>query len=344
MSQPINEFRMHTPSRYSAILLNPIMVFIYGILLTGIGVFIDWNEPVIHLAGTFEDGKIGKLISLRGPSEISHQLIGHFLIVLGEATMVFAVVNGFFERIAKENFNRSLEQYFKDESSKLTSKIETAFQNNIFKTILAERTSKEVAEWLFTSGNISEYLKKPTRMEYQFYKEGDCIHSIHIDDGTVKNISKQPCNYGFRLTLTDTDKFSYSLGQVCIGQIGDMKKLNTAVDGDYEEQIDSNNPKIKTYKLKVPEYMSEESELELSRELKMKFNCDDEIEDFFYTKQFVMPFNLVVKLPKDYSFELFPTFKESDTFGPEYLHENEVLYKMPFMTPGQGFSYRLFKS
>ena len=83
--------------------------------------------------------------------------------------------------------------------------------------------------------------------------------------------------------------------------------------------------------------------VDIDRVFETKFEGNSEgVDDHFYTKLFMMPFELRVYVPTGYKFNIIPTFDEKKLLEPE-PDRGAMVYQIPFLFPGQGFSFALIK-
>jgi hypothetical protein len=288
--------------------------------------------------------------------------LSHFLLIFGEALVVFFLINVVLEHETKQRFLDETKSVITEQERKiLTSFDETAsalvkrannmfndLNSDIFRVILQERTSKEIAKEINQDDFFkSNFLKMKTNMHYKFSVDptfADKVFLSHEDVFIVKNIAKEQSAYLMTLSLTSslTKKYSFETAGYTYETNG-QHYTDLSITDFTDEPI----PNLKTgkfYKLNNGLSIKPEEELKVYRSIKADFvdNNVDGIEDFFFTTQYMLPFTLTVSIPPGYEFNLYPTFPSNKLVGP-YPSRGNILYDIPFLFPGQGFSFALSK-
>lgn len=349
-----------------------IIFLVFGLICLASGIFIDVKFEQAH--------------------DIKVVAASHFLLIFGEALIVFFLINAVLEEKNKREFldetkgimqtekQKIIESFgqlstqllndtkelvistkdliteekqkvidsFDELSKQLLTKTTTLvdkLNGDIFTLVLDEKTSPEVSKQIQQHGFFkSAFLKTEPAMKFKFVidqKDPSKITQFMHDDFVVKNISKEVMDYHYPLKLTSSSSKSYKLLSARCGH--DDSKMTEVSNDNWNIETKQNESFGKKFTLKEPIKINPDATFTVSRTIETTYIINpDGIDDFYYTKQYMMPFRLEVDVPEGYIFYLHPTFDEEKKEGPLPHHLNQV-YKIPFLFPGQGFYYSVVK-
>ena len=306
---------------------------------------------------------VGILIDVFAPEPHSIWLVAlsHFLLIFGEALSVFFMINVVLENETREKFMNDTKELISDQQAQIlrsfdeisrellakTGNLFTDINRDIFRVILQERTSPEIAVEINQDDFFkSSFLRTKTDMKFWFSVNTGRQNQIDLrqeDDFAIKNISKEEVLYHMRLFLTATSSKTYDLVEAGFSTDGQGKNFcNLSKENFHIETIEGLKAGTMC-RLKEPVITKPQDTLRIYRTLQTCFvENTDGIDDFWFTTQYVMPFTFKVEIPAGYEFSLFPTFPQERLKGP-YKIRNEICYDIPFLFPGQAFSYTLVK-
>lgn len=322
---------------------------------------------------------------------------GHFQLILGEALIVFFIINVVLEQEAREAIVKQISDVVQKQEQKLIESVTattaevsrqeqqltqkifevsaaiTAQENNLrglfdntaktliaqseeltnklnhnlFKIILSERTCDEIA----TQMNNIEFFK-PGFMIYDYtvtftFKYNEKTNSVTLeqeDDFCAKNFAKQDIEYMIRFSTYSADTKVYEFVEA--GLSPDTKKSNykPLEEKDFDKYPIKELTEGVQYELKSAYRPAVKPGAAVKAYLKLKTTFKEfngSVSDYSFTNLYMMPSKLEVTVPKGFTFNLYPTFH--GTIEEEQKRLETKVYKLPFITPGQGYNFSLIK-
>jgi len=336
------EPKISSKSLYAWINRNNIIFLFTGIFLMAAGIIVDT---------AFEKN-----------SGLWVKIVSHLCLILGEALMVFFLINVVLEAKYKERFlsetkilitqeNDDIMSSLKELRDKLVKEAEVLvddISNNIFKVIIQEKTSKEIAEIICDDGFFkSDFLKIQKELVYAFKIRNDKILLIQIDDFDIENISETNTGYSLNLSLTPTVSKTYTFKSASFKKMNDPEYTDLNKD-DFNIDPILNVSEGQEYTLKEKIPLDAEERVNIHRTMQTIFIPNpDGIDDYFFTTRYMMPFPLKVIIPEGYDFIFCPTFPQNKLKKPikdDLSKEYRLTFEIPFLFPGQGFFFSLVKT
>jgi hypothetical protein len=231
----------------------------------------------------------------------------------------------------------------KNKLIKETNGLVDDISKNIFKVIIQEKTSKEIADIICDDGFFkSDFLKIQNELVYRFTEEGGNIILKQFDDFDIENISESESHYSLNLSLTSTVSKTYKFKSV------KFKKCDDVDYTDINENHFKKEPILNVYggyeyTLKEKIALAAKKKVNIHRNLETIFIPNpDGVDDYYFTTRYMMPFPLKIIIPEGYDFMFCPTFAQSKLKKP-IIDEDMLTYEIPFLFPGQGFFFSLVK-
>jgi hypothetical protein len=283
--------------------------------------------------------------------ETWNSVISHGAIILGEALCVFFLINAVLEEDTKNRL-------FKEQEIKIVGSLESLsnrlqikndvlfnnINNDLFRVLLQERTSAEVAEKMYNAKFFQQdFLKIPKSLTFTFTIDPSSSSTVILlqeERTIIKCINQKSFTYKMQTNVTPTFSKSYKMIGAEIIKDEDYKILT---EEDFKNSPYDTFEAGHIIELKTPVKLNCGEELEIYKCTQTKFEKSDVYaDDFFATITYMMPCELNVIKPNDYKFNFYPTFNESDSIGP-INRTRDIVYKLPFLFPGQGFVFSLSK-
>jgi hypothetical protein len=284
-------------------------------------------------------------------------ILSHLFLILGEALIVFFLINVVLEAQYKERFLSETKNLIASEKNDIISSFEELknklisetnelvddISNNIFKVIIQEKTSKEIADIICDDGFFkSDFLKIQKELVYRFEEDGGNIILKQFDDFDIENISETENQYSLNLSLTSTVSKTYKFRSAKFKKWDDTDYTIINEDHFTKEAI-LNVYGGQEYTLKDKITLTAKKKVNIHRSLETIFIPNpDGIDDYFFTTRYMMPFPLKVIIPEGYDFMFSPTFPQNKLKEP-IVDEDILTYEIPFLFPGQGFFFSLVK-
>lgn len=279
----------------------------------------------------------------------------HLFVILGEAIIVMFVLHIIIEEQNHHQHlaitNQILETQTR-ETAHLFKQLLEDMKEDLFAAFLKDKIPGDLIRVMVESEFFKPtFLRRNMRVDYTFRSlEGNFLHmdsKIEFDLEYVIGASNE-MHYPMIFSLSDLPSAKYSFNGAgyrrysSTGELGEVCNLSLQhfTNREFGEDKEKDN-----FRLTSPIVMKKNEVIRVFQLLTVKFLLQDTgIVDNFYVNHHTFKTDILVSFPKEYTFNIYPTFPDDDLPAPFALGTSIVYENIRFLVPGQGWGYSIIKN